>query len=818
MFIIDYFLWHYLQAPRNILRIWGNFLQFFLFYFVPVPQLLRTLFSPWKRDITGYGKGFDFKRFFETLAFNLVSRFLGAVVRALTIFLSLFLEGLALGAGFLFFIFWLFWPFFLAGSLASGIYILLQPGIIKITTFFIVVLDLATIFAFTLFYKKSRNKTPEQMNLKEIFAQPWANIIWERIGFKHEAVPGNVLSQPEKFLGEFLKQNFLQKKDFVALVEWEVIMQSEKQKKKRFWDKENLFAKGGIGRSWIYGWTNTLDKYSSPVAVSRAPVHLIGRRQELSSMERALCKEAQSNIILVGEPGVGKMTLVEQFAKLIQEGKTASLIAFKRVLKLDLQTALAGLLDEGQIKERVIKIFNEAASAGDVILIINDFHNFVSPERDISPILIPFIEGSYFQLIGLTDYQNFHLQIEKNAGLLKFFEKVEVKEPSLDETLFILQDSLPLLEKRTGRRITLQALKEVIKTADQYIADVPMPEKAIDLLEETAIYTSSSTADLFVLPKHVDLVVSQKTEIPVGELAAGEKEKLTNLENFIHQRVVDQELAVQEIASAMRRARLQVAAKNRPMGSFLFLGPTGVGKTETAKALAQAYFGTESRMLRFDMSEYQGATALERLIGSPATQQPGILTTAVKENPFSLLLLDEIEKADAAILNLFLQVLDEGWLTDAFGRKINFRNLIIIATSNAAAELIRQVVAQGLDFEKAKQQILDFIQQQSIFRPEFLNRFDGIVLFKPLSQDDIQKISRLILENLAKRLAEQDLVFTVSEQLVQKIGRLGYDPTFGARAMKRIVQDKVEDLIAKKLLRGEIQKQTPFEIKPEEIQ
>ncbi|MFH0852042.1 MAG: ATP-dependent Clp protease ATP-binding subunit [bacterium] len=817
MFIIDYFLWHYLQAPKRILQIWGNFLRFFIFYFIPVPQLLRTLLSPWKRDVTGYGKGFDFKKFFETFAFNLVSRFLGAVVRTIVIALALVLEIFAVAGGFLFLLFWLFWPFFLVGSLVYTIYLLFQPGMAKIASIGLVGFDIATIFVFLLFYRIAKQRAPSELSLKEIFEQPWADIVCERLGLQKQQIPQNVLQEPEKFLDEFLKQISLPKKDFSTFLEWQIMTQDEIQRKKRFWEKENLFNSGGIGRSWIYGWTNTLDQFSHPLQEFRGSLHLVGRQNELKAMERILCKQQQSNVLIVGEPGVGKMTFVRQFAKLISEGKIASPLAFRRVIEVDLNSALSGLTSAGQIEERLIRLFNEAAAAGNVILIVNDFHNFVSEERNISPILTPFIEGSYFQLIALTTYQNLHEEIEKNPGLLKFFEKIEIKEPGLDETFLIMLDNMIDLEKRAGRRITLQALKEVIKTSDQYISDVPMPEKAMDLLEETTLYVAGSTKEYFVSPAHVDLVISQKTEIPVGQLQAAEKEKLLNLEEFIHARVVGQDIAVKEIASAMRRARLEVASKNRPMGSFLFLGPTGVGKTETAKALAEAYFGSDTRMLRFDMSEYQGAAATERILGSALTEAPGILTTAVRENPFSLLLLDEIEKADTNVLNLFLQVLDEGWLTDAFGRKVNFRNLIIIATSNAATELIRETVQQGSDPNSSKQKILDYIQQQGIFKPEFLNRFDGVVLFHPLSQEDILKIARLQLDALAKRLATQEIIFNSGEALAEKIARLGYDPNFGARAMKRVIQDKIEDLIAKKMLKGEIQKQVPFEIKSEEI-
>jgi len=793
-------------------------LRFFVGYFVPVPQLLRTLLSPWKRDVVSYGRGFELKKFIETFLLNQVSRIIGAVVRTIVIVFALFLEMFALIFGFVGFIFWIGWPFFLAGSFVSGIYLLFQPGLIKAATLFIVAFDLTTIFVFYLTYQKSKKKMPQQMNLPEILEQDWADMIWKRLGINPEQVPQDVKDQPEIYLDKFLQQNGIEKEDFSYVLQWYITEQSYRQQRKKFWQKENLFAKGGIGRTWLYGWTVNLDKYSSELGNLQDSRHLIGRRIEVESIGRILLKSGQSNVLVVGDPGVGKRTLVRQFARLVKQGRTASSLAFRRVLELDLNSALAGLNNEGQTKERLIRIFNEASGAGDIILVINDFHNFVSPEKNIITILMQYIERSSFQLIATTTYDSLHNQIEKNPALLKFFEKVEVKEPDLTHALMILQDSIGDLEKRTGKMISYQALKEVIKTSDQYIGDVPMPEKALDLLEETAIYVAGNTQDYFVLPKHVDLVISQKIEIPVGELQATEKEKLINLEGFIHKRVVNQETAVKEIASAMRRARLSIAAKNRPMGTFLFLGPTGVGKTETAKALAEAYYGAEGKMLRFDMSEYQGVTALERMIGSAVTQTPGVLTTAAREDPFSLLLLDEVEKADLNILNLFLQVLDEGWLTDALGHKVSFRNMIIIATSNAAGEMIREMVQQNVSPDNFRQKILDYIQQNNIFRPEFLNRFDGIIIFQPLSQENLLKVSALQLDNLSKRMAAQDYIFIPNPDLIAKVALLGYDPTFGARTMKRVIQNKVEDLIAKKMLKNELQKKVPFEIKAEEIE
>lgn len=814
-----YIFWYYYKAPFDLLKIWQNFLKFFWSYFLPIPQLLKTLFSPWRRDITRYSYkvyGFDPKILLQTIAFNLVSRSIGFLVRFLSIIFVIALEMSLLVFGIALFIFWFTWPLIFLVSL------FLFYKNVSLLFLLAVVIVLFLIFT-VLSFKTAQERPVEQLTLKVIFGQEWSNVIWERIGLNRNEIPEDVLFNPDEKLKDFLKQKDIKEKDFETAFKWETDIQKENYLKKRFWREENLFNFRGFAKDWTYGYTPLLEWYARPINVLASYEHLIGREQELSLLERELSKSRQSNVLVIGEHGVGKMSLVQRFAQLVEEGKVVPNLAYRRVILLDLKQALAGLTNLGQLEEQIVKIFTQAQASGNIILVINDFHNFVSAsismglgEKNLSRILIPFLEGGYFQLIALTTYQGLHEHIEKSE-LLKYFEKVEVKELEKETVEKICQDSVKEIESEIPVRITIQAIRGIVERSDLLITDVPFPEKAIDLLEETAIYVAQKTSDYIVIPLHVDQVVSQKTEVPVGQLEMDEKEKLLNLETFLHKRVINQDQAINDIASAMRRGRLEIGEKRRPIGSFLFLGPTGVGKTETAKALAESYFGSEERMNRFDMSEFQGISAVEKIIGSIHTNAPGLLTTTVKENPFSLLLLDEIEKADSGVINLFLQVLEEGWLTDALGRKINFRNQIIIATSNAAAEFIRQKIKENIDEESLKKQLIDYILKQNLFRPEFLNRFDGVIVFKPLTPSNLIEISRLMLSGLKNRLQKQDLIFEFGEGLVSKIAELGYDPENGARPMRRVIQKKVEDLIAKQLLKSEIQKEVPFEIKVEEI-
>ena len=484
---------------------------------------------------------------------------------------------------------------------------------------------------------------------------------------------------------------------------------------------------------------------------------------------------------------------------------------------------LAGLDTPGQILERLKIILSEAVNAGNVILVIDEIHNYLGSEKgpaavNITPVILPYLSSPNFQIIGITNYEAYHKYIETNPAAKNLFVKVEVNEPTAEQTIYILEDMLPGLERRYGVTVSYRVLRDVVRLTEQYIQDVPFPGKAIDILTEVLSY-ANSRGEKFVPIEYVNSIVSERVEVPVGTIKEDEREKLLTLEDKIHQRVVDQEEAVKLISEAMRRARAGLKGGKRPIGSFLFLGPTGVGKTETSKALAEVYFGSKDRMIRFDMTEYQEADSLNRMIGFAEKGEPGLFTKAITENPFSLVLLDEIEKTHPNILNLFLQVFDEGWLTDAFGRKVSFTNAIIIGTSNAGAELIRENVKAGKPLDSFREELTDYLLKKGIFKPEFLNRFDAVVVFKPLTHEHLIKIAILMMNDLSKRLYEgTGIRLVVNPDLVDKIVELGYEPEFGARPMRRVIQDEIESRVAKRMLEQNLKRGDFVEIKASEIQ
>ncbi|HOS88000.1 MAG TPA: ATP-dependent Clp protease ATP-binding subunit [Candidatus Pacearchaeota archaeon] len=600
---------------------------------------------------------------------------------------------------------------------------------------------------------------------------------------------------------------------------WIESINTKIKKDREFGSFENLIKYGSIGSDLSYGYTVTLDKFAidwSSNLRQRGYEEVIGHNEEVELTEKILTRKGPRNVLLVGEAGVGRKNIIHTIIRKSIQGQCSSELNYKRFLQLDL-VALSASVNSLEDTEAVInQCFKEALSAGNVVLILNDFHDFLGAERkagitDISGILTPYLSDPRLQLICLTTPQGLHKYIEAKPAILNLFEKVEVPELSPEETMLILENMVFGLEKEYEKFITYQALKEIIEVSGKYVS-APFPQKAISLLQDAFTYSSKHSDIKLILPEHIDEILSQKTKIPLGRVKSQEKEILLNLESALHKRVISQDEAIREISSAMRRARAGINTGKGPMGSFLFLGPTGVGKTETAKALAEIYFGSEDRMIRLDMSEFQRVDDIPRLLGSET--QNGILTTAVRDNPFSLVLLDEIEKAYPDILNLFLQVLDEGYINDNFGVKVSFSNTIIIATSNAGYKVILEALKLNKQIPEIKKDLLDYIFANNIFRPEFINRFDGVIVFKSLTQSDLFQIAQLQLNKIAKNLKSKKINFIITEELTKKVAILGFNPIFGAREMNRIIQDKVENIIAQALLADKIGPGSNFKINP----
>jgi ATP-dependent Clp protease ATP-binding subunit ClpC len=604
----------------------------------------------------------------------------------------------------------------------------------------------------------------------------------------------------------------MEEKDIESVVEWHDLLTGYQEKLAMpFYEKPMT---GGIGKDWSFGYTRMLNSYAKNINTEiefMGETHVYGRSKEVDEIERVLSKTGSNNVLLIGEPGIGKKTIVKGFVSRIISGSILPVLKYSQVFQVDTGAILSGSGDEGEIAMRVKSLLNEAARAGDVILFFDSFHSLVSRTEGVgqantSEIIIPYLQGAV-RVIGATTIKEYHRDIEANPAVSAAFEKIEVKEPNTEETIEILEEMVPFIEHRDGVFWPYQSLREVVRVAAKYIQNVPFPTKAIEIIDDASVSTAKAGQKI-VLTAQIDELVSSKLEVPVAEAQGQEAQKLLNLEEFLHQRVIGQNEAIQAVASAMRRARAGIESGKRPIGTFLFLGPTGVGKTETAKALAEAYFGSEKSMIRVDMSEYQEQSSIYKLIGSPPAAgsegEKGQLTTAVADTPFTLILLDELEKAHPDILTLFLQVFDDGRLTDGTGKVIDFTNSIIIATSNAGSEQIRQNIMHGVTGELMKKTLLEFLQTKGIFRPEFLNRFDAIVAFKPLTQDEIVKVATLMLKALSTQMAEKEITLKFTEAAIARLAKTGFDPVFGARPMRRVIQDKVENILANSMLSGQI--------------
>lgn len=561
---------------------------------------------------------------------------------------------------------------------------------------------------------------------------------------------------------------------------------------------------GGIGRDWAFGFTPLLDRFGHNISVEvtghGAHFGWLTTSDGVIAIEAAFDNHAGA-VSLIGPDGIGKTSSVYALAQRLIEGDTKRSLAYHQIIALNATDITSNAKQAGDLEQIMLSLTNEAAHAGHIILFLDDaqmFFNSGPGSFDGTQILLSIIQARSVPMIlamSSDDYQRLRAKNQSLAGLLTPVVLQELPEPDVTR---VLEDTAVGLENRHNVLIAYEALHEAYRLSGRYEQDEAYPGKAIKLLKQAIAHSDNSV----VSATSVQLAIEQTRGVKASAAAPVEADALLHLEDSIHQRMINQTHAVSIVASALRRARAGVSNPRRPIGSFLFLGPTGVGKTELAKSVAAIYFGAESNMVRLDMSEYQQAEDVSRLL-SDGQQDTKSLIMTVREQPFSVVLLDEIEKAHPNILNLLLQMLDEGQLTDNSGKTVSFKDCIIIATSNAGAQSIRERVQRGETVESFQAQFTDELITSGQFKPELLNRFDEMVLFRPLDQAELSQVVGLMMNEINQTLANQNISVRLTTAAIEKIVAAGYDPRLGARPMRRLLQQAVENTVAQKILRGE---------------
>lgn len=564
-----------------------------------------------------------------------------------------------------------------------------------------------------------------------------------------------------------------------------------------------IFSGSGVFDFFVYGWSAELSRYASnltqEVLSSRHP-EPIGYNREYELLVTALSKNSSSNALLIGDPGIGKSNLV---AKLVEDSNMGVLpkrISNKIVFRFYPERLLAGIDNQGDFEARLVNLLSELIHSGNAIVLIPNIENIFGGgglNMDLSGVIVEYLKSNRIKIIGTTTNGAYKEFIYSKQEVRELFDVIEFEEADRDTIIFMLLENAYILESLNNVKITYKAIQTALNLSDSYLSDgTALPGRAVKLLED-CIANAIINGEKKISHKTIEKFIEGKAKIVLSEPSEEESQKLLNLESEMHKSIVSQDEAIKAIADAMRRVRSGMVDHDRPIASFLFLGPTGVGKTETAKALASNYFGDEKRMIRFDMTEYQGGDALDRFLSEGSEKT---LVDIILNNPFSEILLDEFEKASSSIHDLFLQILDEGRLTDKSNRTASFKNTIIIATSNAGSEYIREVYKNGLPGADFKQKLVEKLLQAGIFKPELVNRFDEIIVFKPLDQTETAKVARLFLEEVVKEAKGKQINLTFNDEVCNFVATNSYSVEFGARNIKRFIQQAIENKLSQLIL------------------
>lgn len=603
----------------------------------------------------------------------------------------------------------------------------------------------------------------------------------------------------------FIESHTLDSKNILLVEKWFENLYQTLYKKVQWWSLDNLFSIPPIARDWSVGYTPTLDKYceelTSPSYQNKIR-YAIGRDNELKHIEQILSKTEGANVLIVAEEGVGKQTIIDSFAKKVYEGKTNSLLNYKRILKINLEAILTKNVEQKKREYFLEELLKEAIEAKNIILAIDDIEKYISSGEDMVDLTIPIekaVSHSDIHIIGTSTPFNYEKFIYKKERINQLFAKIDVEEVSAEKALEILLDIIPSYEIKYKLVVPYETAKNIIDKGEFYITHIPYPEKAIEILDTACAY-SLQNKKRRVLPKDIDNALSQITHAPT-KVDEPTRKTLIDFERILSERVIGQDEALRELSSALRRSFVLLGKRKKPLASFLFLGPTGVGKTETAKVLSEIFFKDSKHLIRFDMSFYQSEDDIGNLIGSQINNNPGLLTQSIRDKPYAVLLLDEIEKANKHLLNIFLTIFDEAYFTDGFGKNVDCKNLVIIATSNAGSDFIYK----NLSRENFQQTLIDYLIEKGHFSPEFLNRFDGVIAFNTLSKEAVFTLSKKMIEKLSQSYQKSHGVsISISDQTLSTVVNKGFDSQFGARNLERVILNTVQDIVNKRILEGKI--------------
>jgi len=622
------------------------------------------------------------------------------------------------------------------------------------------------------------------------------------------ASPEKIGLQSTDLLEELLIDLSLNYQKMKNAVDWIRIQEELREGILRFRALSRYKPKNTLDRAMTATATPLLNEFSEDLT-SRASYGAlfpcIDREKEFENIFR-IFEGSREGVLLIGPRGVGKTAIIEGLAQKMVTEDVPELLQDKRLVSLDLAKLLAGV-NPAEAEQRMLAIASELIHSGNIVLVIENLSavsgisSGSEGSLDLAEVLAQLLSRHQFHCLA-TATQDEYVKFIENGNLGSEFQVVKVDEMEINGAICVLEAKSGPIEYTNEIFFSYDAIEKAAMLSSRYIHDRYLPDKGIEILEQTAIKVRNERGKKQIATgDDVAAVISAMTNIPLTKVSENESHKLLNLEEKIHERMVGQEEAVKIVATSLRRARAELREGKRPIASLLFLGPTGVGKTELAKTVSEVYFNKEENMLRFDMSEYQDQASIARLIGVGKT--PGQLTEKVRKQPFSLVLFDEVEKAHPDILNLFLQLMDDGRLTDAQGKTIDFTSTIIIMTSNAGAQSIQDQINGGKSIEQIKNNLINE-ELKVHFRPEFINRFDGVVVFTPLSMMDVLKIARLMVNKIIKRLDEKGIEFTVDDEAISELAELGYDPKFGARPLRRVIQERIDDVLAEHLLAGEI--------------